>query len=1786
MRAVVVALAVVLIGWVPVGYADDADIDSLDPSVESAPTLAAASMEAAAIDEPVLAESLLTETSAVFAMPDGSRVAEVYAGPVRVEDDTALTGWVPLDLNLEASAGGFVPAASAADVKLSDGGLDGEVARLNLAGGASVAWRSDVLLPPPLISGNVATYPDVYPGIDLQAAALDRGVELSWVVRVRPVAPVVLRLPLRTVGVSVRSSAEFPGGYEFVVGASGEVIGTAAPPLMWDSAFDPMTGRDQNASSVPTTIETDASGQSVLELRPDPAWLANPGVVFPVTIDPPLEVTYQETGTNDTNTRTIETFVTDKSLETSTSHDGLGFKVGTNSTNNKTRGLIAFRNDATGSMGPINGNVVEEATIYLNETFHGGGSTAEYFYKVSSGGINETKTWDSWTAHQPPVDNDFYASKVYPSTLGSHWVKADGTASPGAHTSLAQLAQEWALGTPNLGILMKAANEADTNSRRHFSDSEDSAPGNRPKMVVSYHALAAPAMSSVPYPNQAAWYTSGAGTVTGSLSGNVDATSASGNWVIDYRVGTSGTVVSSGANPTTFTTPPLGLTTGTWTIQMRMRKTTGALASVVSGWTSYVVHVDTGAPAVSVTAPAASSWWSSDNGVVVQGAVTGGGASGVTVYIAADAVAGTVPGPGTPGVVTAAAGALSVPLSTLPSGGAYIHVRAVAGNGAQAQVNRFVNTAPSAPFNSSVSTVPTDVGVMRVVNIPAAQAVLVRASGLPVDDGSVELLDPITLDTLDAAEAQDDGSEALGTATSLPAGWQPVEIYGTSVTAVTWRIASVAAATSAALPLGGAAVPVNLTTAAAEARLTLAVGTKQSVTLTSTSGTLPSGTIELVDDVGSVVGSATIAAGAADAKFDLPAAGTYTAIVRGAEADTGSASISATAVPPPVITAGAAATPITITTTAADAGRQISVAAGQPISMVVTNPTSNAEVTLVDDSGELIGTFEPGDDEPIVNEEVASGSSVTALVSSNNSVPASATVAVYAIPDPSAVPLPTTGTTATASVTTPGQTAEFLITTVARQHLSLAITAAPGGVGTLSVRNAVDADEVAGIDVPLTVGSLAPDIVLPAAGAYRVVIDPPGAFTGPIGVSAQAFAASASLAAASDGVALEAGAAGTWETVDASASGAITVVADKASTTLSVKDAAGNPISGAPTSVSPGTPVVLPVAAARVSAVNTTAANATISVARGGTGTAAAALDRLLIPGEFTTALAQSTDSDADSIGGSALSANDGTFAIRAPTASGNPLEFNTSVGTAELLLPNASVTAKRLADGVVSYDSTSLHYSTTVQVDAHAGEDMLARIAVVAYDSAAPRTFTFPAPTGTSVVLNSDGGAGLADAAGNTVLTIDAPWGSDTTGAAVSTSYASNGQNVVITLPATLTAAQFPVSVVLSAKKPPPPPPSTISVGYDDLTSTPAGTDLLDLYRPALIFNRDPRYPEQYKPINIDNYIINAYYKSSAGAKPVVVGTISRLPRNVSGGHLSLIREKPKQPPEKPEYNDLCPQRQAFWGTCRKYAPQPALLKEFGVYQPTAHPAYGYERVLRKGVSPNTVHTYLQYWYFYYHNGWINRKNVVTGEVGLTQSHAGDWEVTTIHLVNGAPTQVGFSAHVGGNVWPWSNVRKLTNPANRDDKSIRTHVKVYVASGSHANYKTGGIKDLPDVTVPLPAMDPFTLLTVPYTASNFRAAVGVRDHAAAGVNASVFYNPYRGAIRGLPLDDDATVVRYAGLWGASEHVYACGHPKKLGWSCLFGGRIGGGPDPLPDPNSHPVYAKPSAPFNGAWKVH
>lgn len=301
--------------------ADDSTASvTTDKTPESkASALAAETGERVAVDEAT------TESSKVFANPDGTFTQEMNAAPVRAKKGDGT--WAPIDTTLVRETDGSIRARNtAADLTLSGGGSGDLLVTLKDEGHKlQLGWPT--ALPEPRLDGATATYANVLPDVDLKLTALSSGYTSVLVVRTAEAAKnpalATIKMPVSGKGLDITATAD--GGFVARDGDGSPVFESPAG-RMWDSAGDsaatgtttdgvttqlarsaPLgegepeaTGPVPAAGGEPTPSEAPGSGDATaelplkvsdttLEITPDPALLHGEDTVFPLYIDPPTK---------------------------------------------------------------------------------------------------------------------------------------------------------------------------------------------------------------------------------------------------------------------------------------------------------------------------------------------------------------------------------------------------------------------------------------------------------------------------------------------------------------------------------------------------------------------------------------------------------------------------------------------------------------------------------------------------------------------------------------------------------------------------------------------------------------------------------------------------------------------------------------------------------------------------------------------------------------------------------------------------------------------------------------------------------------------------------------------------------------------------------------------------------------------------------------------------------------------------------------------------------------------------------------------------------------------------------------------------------------------------------------------------------------------------------------------------------------------------------------------------------------------------------------------------------
>jgi len=219
-----------------------------------------------------------TETTQVFANPDGTWTSDTADAPVRVQD--AKGDWHDIDTSLVNTDGGLAPKYAATDVVLSDGG-DKTFAAMT-EDGKQLDWRWPSVLPKPTVDRDTATYTDVAPGENLVVTATPTGFTHDLVLTQQPDAPISITMPVSTDGDTLNQT---PQGGVSIDTKAGDTVTAAPQALMWDSSKD-AAGQPENVATVDTTVGQNASGTPTVTLSPDQKFLTDPDTQYPVTVDP------------------------------------------------------------------------------------------------------------------------------------------------------------------------------------------------------------------------------------------------------------------------------------------------------------------------------------------------------------------------------------------------------------------------------------------------------------------------------------------------------------------------------------------------------------------------------------------------------------------------------------------------------------------------------------------------------------------------------------------------------------------------------------------------------------------------------------------------------------------------------------------------------------------------------------------------------------------------------------------------------------------------------------------------------------------------------------------------------------------------------------------------------------------------------------------------------------------------------------------------------------------------------------------------------------------------------------------------------------------------------------------------------------------------------------------------------------------------------------------------------------------------------------------------------------
>ncbi|GAA4224655.1 hypothetical protein FHR32_006890 [Streptosporangium album] len=553
-------------------------------AVSNTPTQAAASREAVRQGKAVEVADRTTATSVTYAQPDGKTFkTEIAAGPVRTKQNGK---WAAIDTSLAEQGGVLKPKAIDSDVDLEVSNGGGAAFVKMTADGRRYALSWPAALPRPTVKGNTATYTDAAGrGADLVVTVLPTGFRHDVVLRERPAKPVELRIGVETGGLTLSKGKGgrllLTGTKAGTTGKGTELVASAPQPVMWDASAGARlaTGRLPQArhAKIATDVVT-TGGRTELVLKPDHAFLSDPATQYPVRVDPTTTLPFNH----------------DVEVSSTTDADwpadptGAFMMAGTQTGSLKYR--VHLRFDTTA----LTGATVSDAKLSLNNI------DAPACGAAVGAGIQVRRLTGAWDENNLHWANK-PASTTEDAQTNTAGINQNCATWPGSMDwNVTGIAQDWATGAANHGLVLQSPTETNVNNYRVFTSAEDTDFTTPPKLTVTTTGPAsAPAISALTV--TPAQDVSGTTTITsltpqlaatvadpigGTLTGQFEIEhdpAATGQGTGQIWTGTSATV-TSGTQATAAV--PAGKLTDGWKVRWRARAANTA-ASTTSAWSAW-----------------------------------------------------------------------------------------------------------------------------------------------------------------------------------------------------------------------------------------------------------------------------------------------------------------------------------------------------------------------------------------------------------------------------------------------------------------------------------------------------------------------------------------------------------------------------------------------------------------------------------------------------------------------------------------------------------------------------------------------------------------------------------------------------------------------------------------------------------------------------------------------------------------------------------------------------------------------------------------------------------------------------------------------------------------------------------------------------------------------------------------------------------------------------------------------------------------------------------------------
>ena len=428
-------------------------------------------------------DAATTPYGTLIANADGSFTTQQYLEPQRAEVNGV---WKPIDTTLTRGSDGALHAkATVVSVTLSDGG-SGALATVDDGAGHSLVftWPGGAL-PTPTFSGDTATYPNVYPGVDLQMVALPAGVQDLLVVHDAKAAtnPALKTVSIGVTGKGLTVSAASDGGVTARDSSGREVFG-GPTPQMWDAsaAADATANSDGIEGPAPATGTGTANGSAKsatgsphrallpatvsggqVRISPDLSLLATASASNPVTIDPSWTTNAQNWIEMWSNGHTAY----DGSPAPYTPYDTSAVRVG-NSGGTLVRSLFSFGTGGVPWPGPAWGSGVggpnSPPLLYIVQANLNLTAQSSVCPATQVWGANPFNTGSNWSNQNGGSDTDLWPASGSGFTNPVATV-GGATGCAGRHFTAnvtAQMQNVYNSGGSTITIGLRAANESST----------------------------------------------------------------------------------------------------------------------------------------------------------------------------------------------------------------------------------------------------------------------------------------------------------------------------------------------------------------------------------------------------------------------------------------------------------------------------------------------------------------------------------------------------------------------------------------------------------------------------------------------------------------------------------------------------------------------------------------------------------------------------------------------------------------------------------------------------------------------------------------------------------------------------------------------------------------------------------------------------------------------------------------------------------------------------------------------------------------------------------------------------------------------------------------------------------------------------------------------------------------------------------------------------------------------------------------------------------------------------